>query len=70
MMFLDVMDLWSVHHDGSAQYLSEAYPALGDTIHVRLRTAPDAPIKQVFLRTAPDGEQHFTELTPQPAEGT
>jgi alpha-glucosidase len=70
MMFPNVMDLWCVHHDGSAQYVSEAYPALGDTLSVRLRTAPDASIKQAFLRTAPDGEQHFTELTPQPAEGT
>jgi hypothetical protein len=27
MMFPDVMYLLSVHHDGSAQYLSEAYPS-------------------------------------------
>jgi len=56
----------SVHHDGSARYVSNLYPALGETIQIRLRTAPGAPIQRVLIRTTPDGEQHFADLAPQP----
>jgi len=55
-----------IHHDGSARYVSNSYPALGETIQLRLRTAPNAAVQRVLLRTVPDGEQHFAELAPQP----
>jgi alpha-glucosidase len=56
--------LHAVHHDGSARYVSNPYPTLGETVTLRVRTAPDAPIRAILVRTVPDGEQHFTQLTP------
>lgn len=57
----------SIHHDGSARYVQNksaagADPRLGDEMTVRLRVAPNAPVERVLLRTAPDGEQSFTEM--------
>ena len=60
--------LQSVHHDGSESYVSSLYPRLGDTVRIRLRVGMDAPIRRVFLRSAPDGEQAFTEMQPGPPE--
>ncbi|MCA9934496.1 MAG: maltodextrin glucosidase [Ardenticatenaceae bacterium] len=54
--------LGSVHHDGSALYVSDLYPKLGDTVQVRLRVAADAPVTAVYLRTFPDGEQALTPM--------
>ena len=54
--------LGSVHHDGSALYVSDPYPKLGDTVQVRLRVAVDAPLTAVYLRTFPDGEQALTPM--------
>ncbi len=51
--------LQSVHHDGSDAFVSNPYPRLGDTVRIRLRAGVDAPIRRVFVRTAPDGEQAF-----------
>ena len=59
--------LQSVHHDGSDAFVSSPYPALGDCIRVRVRTGVNAPIRRVYLRTAPDGEQAITPLQPLPA---
>lgn len=54
----------SVHHDGSELYVSNPYPALNETVTLRLRHSPAAPVQAVFLRTAPDGEQVLQHLTP------
>ncbi len=54
--------LLSVHHDGSARYVSNPYPALDETVTLRVRTGKDAPIRAILMRTVPDGEQHFTQL--------
>ncbi len=56
----------SIHHDGSARYVRSAQDDLhiGDEVTIRLRAATDAPIEQLLLRTCPDGEQFFTEMTP------
>jgi alpha-glucosidase len=54
--------LQSIHHDGSERYVSDPTPRLGQTIRLRLRTGLDAPLRRVFLRNAPDGEQAFTAL--------
>jgi alpha-glucosidase len=63
-------DLRSVHHDGSARYVSNPTPRLGETVTLRLRTAPDTPIQAIALRTLPDGEQHWTPLRPAATDAT
>src|SRR6266850_2426618 len=60
--------LSTVHHDGSSRYVSNLYPRLGETVRVRLRVGGGAPVRRVFLRTCPDGEQAFTPAMPGPAE--
>ncbi|MCB9420141.1 MAG: maltodextrin glucosidase [Ardenticatenaceae bacterium] len=60
--------LQTVHHDGSAPYVSELYPRLGDTVRIRLRTGLETPLRRAYIRTAPDGEQVFTALEPGPAD--
>ncbi len=54
--------LTSVHHDGSPLYLSNLYPHLGERVQVRLRASSEAPLRQVYLRIFPDGEQFFRPL--------
>lgn len=54
--------LHSVHHDGSEKYVSDLVPRLGETVQVRLRLAQRAPVREVYLRTAPDGEQALTPM--------
>lgn len=54
--------LQSIHHDGSAQYVSDLYPRLGETVRIRLRVSVDAPVRRVLLRTFPDGEQAMAEM--------
>jgi alpha-glucosidase len=51
-----------VHHDGSNLYVSNPLPTLGETVTMRLRVPVEAPIKSVFLRTAPDGENHLAPM--------
>lgn len=60
--------LYSIHHDGSAQYVSDPYPRLGDRVRLRLRTSVDAPVRNIYLRTYPDGEQAFATMQPGPIE--
>ena len=36
---------------------------LGDEVRLRVRAGLDAPVDRVFVRTAPDGEERFDELT-------
>ncbi len=55
--------LQSIHHDGSPLFLSNPTPSLGERITLRLRCHPNAQVKAVYLRTAPDGEQSFTPMT-------
>lgn len=56
--------LQTVHHDGSEKYVSELYPRFGDRVRLRLRVSENAPVRSVLLRTTPDGEQAFTQMTP------
>ncbi|MCJ7693893.1 MAG: hypothetical protein MUO40_00555, partial [Anaerolineaceae bacterium] len=53
----------SLYHSSTADYLSDCYPKLGDIIGVRLGASIDAPIEQIVLRTLPDGEQQFSNMT-------
>jgi alpha-glucosidase len=54
--------LSSIHHSGSSRYISPSLPRLGDMVTIRLRSAVTPHLKQVLLRTAPDGEQHYAAL--------
>ncbi len=65
MMHLTYVD--SIHHDGSPRYvrpLKGGALTLGTEVTIRMRSGTDAPICRVLLRTSPDGEQRFTEMTP------
>ncbi|MCJ7695705.1 MAG: alpha-amylase family glycosyl hydrolase [Anaerolineaceae bacterium] len=53
----------SLYHSSTADYLSDCNPKLGDIIGVRLGASIDAPIEQIVLRTLPDGEQQFSNMT-------
>ena len=53
-----MIDLWnSAHHDGSATYVSDLYPAVGDRVDVYLRVPRASDVTDVLLRTYVDGEQ-------------
>lgn len=52
-----------LHHDGSALYVSNPLPAIGETVTIRLRVPADAPIRMIELRTEPDGEGETTPMT-------
>ncbi len=60
----------SIHHSGSPRYVFPNQAHLGDTVTIRLRAGLDTPIKHVFLRTTPDGEQHLTPLQPEDQDHT
>lgn len=53
----------TIYHSGATPYVSELFPKLGDSVTIRVRVALNAPIKRLFLRTFPDGEQHFAPMT-------
>ena len=48
------------HHDGSALYVSDLEPSLGQTVSVWLRVGAEAGIERVFVRSTPDGEPRFS----------
>ena len=65
---MDPTYLSSIHHDGSARYVrtqSHIPLRIGDEVTLRLRTAVDAPVERLLLRTCPDGEQSFAEMNPE-----
>jgi alpha-glucosidase len=67
---MDPTYLSSIHHDGSARYVrtyGNGSLRIGDEVSLRLRTAVDAPIERLLLRTCPDGEQFFSEMKPATA---
>lgn len=47
------------HHDGSARYVSNPRPRLGDTVELLVRVPLEAEVTAVHVRLAPDGEQQF-----------
>jgi len=51
-----------LHHDGSAVFVSNPYPKLGEKVTLTLRAPLDAPIKEVFVRSLPDGEGHLSAM--------
>ena len=54
--------LQTLHHDGSENYVSPLSPQYGETVRIRLRMGENAPVRQVILRSFPDGEQHFAPM--------
>jgi alpha-glucosidase len=52
----------SIHHDGSPRYCSSQLPGLNDPVRLWLRIGRNVPLRRALLRTAPDGEQEFSEL--------
>ncbi len=58
-----------LHHDGSALYVSNPLPTQDEVVTLRLRAPLGAPIRAVFLRTAPDGEEFLEALRPDREEG-
>ena len=49
------------HHDGSALYVSNPYPALGETVTVRVRVPREADVTAVHVRLTPDAEPFFVD---------
>ena len=58
------------HHDGSALYVSNPYPALGESVTVRVRVPCDADVTAVHVRTTPDAEPVFTDAAVERTTGT
>ncbi len=54
--------LIGIHHDGSARYVSNVLPKIGEDVHLTLRVPKTADVQGVVLRTTPDGEGHHTEM--------
>ena len=57
--------LEAVHHDGGKSYVSNTRPRLGETVMITLRSVSGCSIDRVFLRHAPDGEQHLIDMKPE-----
>ncbi|MFC8849551.1 MULTISPECIES: glycoside hydrolase family 13 protein [unclassified Micromonospora] len=49
------------HHDGSATYVPEQEPALGQRVPVFVRVPAGADVRTVHVRSTPDGEPRFAE---------
>lgn len=60
------MNTWleSVYSDGTAAFVSNPFPALSETVTIRIRMYKDAPVKAVLLRTMPNGMERFEEMRP------
>ncbi|HWQ46396.1 MAG TPA: alpha amylase N-terminal ig-like domain-containing protein [Longilinea sp.] len=52
----------SLHHDGSSRYFQPSQPRLGEAVTLRLRVSSSAPVRRIFLRIEPDGEQQFLPM--------
>lgn len=53
-----------LHHDGSALCVSNPLPTYDEVVTLRLRVPADAPVRAVFVRTAPDGEERLDAMQP------
>jgi alpha-glucosidase len=52
----------TLHHNSSSYYVTCPNCDIGATVTIRLRVARSAPVRAVFLRTCPDGEQAITPM--------
>jgi len=57
------MDKWleSIYSDGTAEFVSNPLPNMHDTVSVRIRMYEDAPVKNVILRSIPNGAEKLTD---------
>lgn len=65
MMTTQVEYISSIHHDGSSRYVQRMRSGsirIGDSVNIRLRAHPTAPVERILVRTCPDGEQFFAEM--------
>lgn len=58
-----------VHHDGSEAYVSNPFPAHGETVTLTLRVPSHAPVKGVYVRLLLDGEFFHRQLMPKHVRG-
>ena len=58
------MEQWleSVYSDGTAAFVSNPSPKMGETVTIRIRMYADAPVKCVFLRHLPNGAEYLTQM--------
>ena len=58
------MDFWtrSIYSDGTAAFVSNPLPALGEEVTVRIRCFADAPVDGVFLRQMMNGAEIWKEM--------
>ncbi|MDG4760150.1 glycoside hydrolase family 13 protein [Micromonospora sp. WMMD710] len=63
------MSMRQPHHDGSARYVPQQEPVLGETVDVFVRVPVGADVGQVHVRTTGDGEPRFREATVDRVEG-
>ncbi len=54
--------LSAVVHFQTRDFLSNPYPKFGEEIEMRVRAPENAPLKQLILRSIPNGEQQFTAM--------
>ena len=54
--------LESIYSDGSAAFVSDPSPRMGDTVVVRIRFYEDAPVRAVVLRCMPNGQNIWLDL--------
>jgi alpha-glucosidase len=59
----------TVHHDGSPQYVADAVPTLGHSVHLRLWTDASYQPDFVVLRTVVDGEPLTVDATVERIDG-
>ena len=52
----------SIHHDGSLNYVSDLFPKYGQTITLKIRIGRATPLKDVYLRMEPNGEQSLQKM--------
>lgn len=56
-------------HHQTSDYLSNPRPVFGEKTTLRLLAPADAPIRELILRTIPNGEQAFTPMRPGGLDG-
>ena len=58
------METWfeSVHSDGTAVFVSNPSPEIGENVTIRIRMYEDAPVKQVILRSMPNGMERLDDM--------
>jgi alpha-glucosidase len=60
------------HHDGSARYLDDPAPSIGERVPVRLRVPAGLGVDAVHVRSVVDGEPKYlaaSPLGPEPGDG-